>query len=84
MMKLQITFGHLERVLADLGFDKKTSRASAVVYKRLVTGTTLIVSLHQPGDQVPDFVLASIRHHLELKEEVSADAFDEMLQAIAA
>lgn len=83
-MKTQTSYCHLERVLADLGFDKKISRADAVVYKRPETGTTLIVSLHQPGDPVPEYVLASIRHHLELKDEVSPADFEEMLQAVAA
>ncbi len=83
-MKNRITYGQLERVLADLSFSKRVVRGKGVVYEHPSTDTVLIVSIHRATDRVPDFVLASIRLQLSAKRRVSAADFDEMLQAIAA
>ena len=73
-MNGRITFARLEKVLVELGFQKRVVPNEGVAYHRSATQSSLVVSVHKPNEFVPDYVLASIRHQLDAQGVITARA----------
>jgi hypothetical protein len=82
-MSNRITFSRLEKVLADLGFQKRVVPSEGVAYDYGPTRTLLVVSLHKSNELVPDFVLTSIRHQLDAQGVIPSAKFESLLQSAA-
>ena len=82
-MSNRISFAQLERVLGELGYQKRVVPRKAVVYDHS-TGPSLYVALHKANEQVPGHVLGYIRQQLDVFGIIERADFEGMLQAVAA
>jgi len=87
----QPTHAQFERILKELGFRTislpgKTGSllGKGVAYKHDPSGIVLAVPLHKPNESVPQHVVVSARHQLDVFGVMERVDFDALLQAAAA
>ena len=78
------TFGQLDKVLRDLGFERKVVRGTGISYRHPTTDSLLLVKPHKPADVVPQYVMVATRLQLDRQGVVEATDFEEMLKNTAA
>lgn len=83
-MTERVTFGQIEAVLAELGFRKSVVPGSHVNYEHPEAGMIAPVRLHKSRDVVPSYVLAGIRHDLEVLGVIAGSELDAKLRGVAA
>jgi hypothetical protein len=82
MVKTDVTYGELEKVLRSLGFgcrDVKL-RGEARVYEHEATGARFIFPAFAVSDKVLDYQLLGVRTSLDLYGLLDATAFDAKLR----
>lgn len=83
-MTERITFAQLETILAELGFAKSIIPGSHVNYEHPEVGMLAPVRLHQAREAVPSYVVATVRHDLEVLGVITGSEFEQMLKVAAA
>ena len=83
-MTERITFGRVEAVLAELGFKKTVVLGSHVNYEHPEAGAIFPLRLHKALEVMPSYVLAAVRHDLEVLGVIAGSELEEMLKAAAA
>src|SRR5258707_4846013 len=83
MVSKRVTFAQLDAVLGELDFKKAVISESHVNYRHASSEKPIMLRLHKPGDYVPDFELAYVRHELEWLGIIDSADFEEKVLAAA-
>ena len=78
-MNNKVTFGALDRVLADLAFHKAPLDGSHIAYEHAPSDTLLVVPRHRPGDPVDEKTLIVVRKMLVEKGLIEPGELDSRL-----
>jgi predicted RNA binding protein YcfA (HicA-like mRNA interferase family) len=84
MRTSDLTFAALRSLLLDLGFVENTVPGSHFLFEHASSGTVLVFRSYRPQEKVnlPDLV--SVRIHLDQRDLLAADAFDNLLRKASA
>jgi predicted RNA binding protein YcfA (HicA-like mRNA interferase family) len=84
MRTSDLTFASLRSLLLELGFVEKSVPGSHFMFEHAPSDTVLVFRPYRPQEKVnlPD--LASVRTHLDQRDLLRADAFDNLLRKASA
>ena len=84
MTNKRINFAQFEKVMKELGFQKRLAPERAVVFKHSTLDSIVIVRMYKPKEIIPDFVMIGTKVQLDRQGVVEEAEFEKMFQAVAA